>query len=87
MRLIDADKLSEAMYHAAFEEDSDDQRWDSGCWIKYKMFERVLDSIPTQETAIVRCKDCKNYRNGKCDFLSAFIWEDFYCEEGEKRNE
>lgn len=47
MRLIDADKLSAEMYHQAFEVDSDEQRWDSGCWIRYKMFERCLEKQPT----------------------------------------
>ena len=47
MRLIDADALSEAMYHEAFETDSDMQRWDSGCWIRYKMFENAIKSAPT----------------------------------------
>lgn len=38
-RLIDADALGEAMYHAAFETDTDLQKWDGGCWIRYKLFE------------------------------------------------
>lgn len=45
-RPIDSQELREAMYHEAFETDSDEQRWDSGCWIRYKMFERILDSLP-----------------------------------------
>ena len=48
-RPIDSQELREAMYHEAFETDSDEQRWDSGCWIRYKMFERVLDSLPTAQ--------------------------------------
>lgn len=44
--LIDRQALREAMYHEAFETDSDEQRWDSGCWIRYKMFERILNSMP-----------------------------------------
>lgn len=47
MRLIDADALREKMYHEAFETDSDMQKWDSGCWIRYKMFENSIDSMPT----------------------------------------
>lgn len=47
MRLIDADALKEAMYHEAFETDSDMQRWDSGCWIRYKMFENAIEAAPT----------------------------------------
>ena len=48
-RLIDADKLSADMYHEAFEKDSDMQKWDSGCWIRYKMFENALKAQPTIE--------------------------------------
>lgn len=44
--LIDRDALNEAMYHEAFETDSEWQKWDSGCWIRYKMFERHRDSAP-----------------------------------------
>lgn len=47
MRFIDADALREKMYHEAFETDSDMQKWDSGCWIRYKMFENSIDSMPT----------------------------------------
>ena len=49
MRLIDADALKEKMYHEAFETDSDMQKWDSGCWIRYKMFENSIESAPTIE--------------------------------------
>ena len=49
MRLIDADALGNRMYHESFEKDSDLQRWDSGCWIRYKLFEQVLRAAPTIE--------------------------------------
>lgn len=47
MRAIDADRLRRSLYHEAFEMDSDMQRWDSGCWIRYKMFENAIDAAPT----------------------------------------
>lgn len=47
MRLVDADALRQAMYHEAFETDSDMQKWDSGCWIRYKMFEKHIETAPT----------------------------------------
>jgi hypothetical protein len=47
MRLIDADALRAKMYHEAFETDTDMQRWDGGCWIRYKMFENAIDNAPT----------------------------------------
>lgn len=49
MRPIDADALDARMYYEAFEKDSADQRWDSGCWIRYKLFEKVLKEAPTVE--------------------------------------
>lgn len=62
MRLIDATKLRETMYHEAFETDSDMQKWDSGCWIRYKMFENNLDNAPTVDAVpVVRCKGCEHY--------------------------
>lgn len=46
-RLIDAKALEDAMYHEAFEVDSDMQKWDSGNWIRYKMFENAIKNAPT----------------------------------------
>ena len=46
-RLIDAEAFRQAMYHEAFETDSPMQKWDSGCWIRYKMFERMEEVAPT----------------------------------------
>ena len=47
MRLIDADALDDAMYQEAFEKDTDMQKWDGGCWIRYKMFENKIKEAPT----------------------------------------
>ena len=44
-RLIDANKLEAMMYHEAFEKDSDMQKWDSGCWIRYKVFENCMNRL------------------------------------------
>ena len=57
MRLIDADRLSDAMYHEAFETDSKMQKWDSGCWIRYKMFENHLEEAPTIKTKQIKYYD------------------------------
>lgn len=46
-RLIDADELNRMMYHKSFELDSDMQKWDSGCWIRYKMFENSMEEMLT----------------------------------------
>lgn len=57
MRIIDADALNDVMYHEAFETDSEMQKWDSGCWIRYKMFENHLEEAPTIKTKQIKYFD------------------------------
>lgn len=66
-RLIDADKLEKEMYHEAFETDSDLQKWDSGCWIRYKMFrdcivrQPTVDAVPVVSGEWLAAEDDWNY--------------------------
>lgn len=91
--LIERQALRSEMYHEAFEKDSNEQRWDSGCWIRYKMFERVVDRLPPAQPEIVRCKDCRYWEdvmNGKgyCKDMSGFgrWWKDNdFCSRAERR--
>ena len=46
-RLIDADALKAEMGKAAFDSNSNLTRWDSGCWIRYKLFEVKIREAPT----------------------------------------
>lgn len=88
--LISRQALRQAMYHEAFEKDSDYQKWDSGCWIRYKLFERVVDAMPSAKPEIVRCKDCKYHEDGEpgriyCGkVLDGWESEDFFCKRGER---
>ena len=72
-RFIDADDLSRRMYHEAFEVDSDMQKWDSGCWIRYKVFENCIAETPTanvrenkhgewieDKRGVFMCSECNN---------------------------
>lgn len=84
MRLIDVDALNDAMYHEAFENnDSYDERnpmarWDSGLWIRYKMFENIIADAPTIEPKrgewIYQFRDSENeeYRCSVCGFPQGF---------------
>lgn len=49
MSYISKELLESRMYREAFETDSNMQKWDSGCWIRYKLFEKVLDTMAIEE--------------------------------------
>ena len=95
MRLIDIDALSHEMYHLAFETDSNMQKWDGGCWIRYKMFEKCRDKAPTIDAVpVVRCEDCKyytkpsalvNYALGICSRWEDMTYPDGYCSYAERK--
>ena len=92
MRLIDADALNDSMYHEAFETDSELQKWDSGCWIRYKMFENHLDMAPTADAVpVVRCGECSHYNIsgcsegfGWCEKIDRGVTDGHFCSYGEK---
>ena len=45
------DEVSRAMYHQCFECDNgeDMQKWDSGNWFRYKLFENVIEQLEEQK--------------------------------------
>lgn len=81
MRLIDADALEQQMYHEAFETDSDLQKWDSGCWIRYKLFEKILDAQPTVEPERKTGKWTDRTMISKEDIVAIEEWQSCRCSE------
>lgn len=88
-RLISADKLEHDMYHNAFEIDTDLQKWDSGCWIRYKMFENVIEKQPTVDAEPVRhghwvkndngtysCSECQSWIPNEQHYYARYC---LYC--------
>lgn len=51
---IEKSAIRQALYHEAFETDTEYQRWDSGCWIRYKLFENVVDALPAADVRPVK---------------------------------
>ena len=47
MRIINVDALDQAMYHKSFEVDDGRQKWNSGLWIRYKIYEEASREAPT----------------------------------------
>ena len=83
MRLIDADALNDSMYHEAFETDSELQKWDSGCWIRYKMFENHLDMAPTADAVpVVRGEWVEHEDEMECP-QCGYFWN--YCDNDTER--
>ncbi len=79
MRLIDADALEKEMYHKSFEVDDGRNKWHSGLWIRYKIFEEAIRDAPTV--------DAEPVRHGKWEKTSC-KWVTYECSEcGEKTDE
>lgn len=53
-KYIDREAFMQSMYHEAFEKDSDLQKWDGGCWIRYKLLENVISATPSADVRPVR---------------------------------
>lgn len=66
MRPIDADALDAEMYHKSFEVDDGRNVWNSGLWIRYKIFEEAIRDAPEVDAVpVIRCKGCKHW-DGYC---------------------
>lgn len=52
VRLIDAEALNAEMYHKSFEVDDGRNVWNSGLWIRYKIFEEAIRDAPTVEPTL-----------------------------------
>lgn len=58
MRLIDADELKRKMCYKCIDTDEETEKgrvkWDSGLWIRYKVFEDAVTIAPTVEAEPIR---------------------------------
>lgn len=84
---IDKVKLEQAMYQKAFIEDSDLTKWDGGCWIRYKLFENVLEKTETADVQPVvhgkwvndiQCSNCGWYMEDDVTISPMMVFFD-YC--------
>lgn len=63
-RLIEADALAAEMYRKSFEVDDGSNVWNSGLWIRYKIFEEAIRDAPTIDAVpVVRCEHCAHKKN------------------------
>lgn len=93
MRLIDADALDRAMYHKSFETDDGRQQWNSGLWIRYKIYEEAVRDAPTIDAVpVIRCKDCKHCAHMDelypvCTYFTIQCSKNGFCSWAERREE
>lgn len=80
MRLIDADDFENRMYREVFEKDTDMRKWDSGCWMRYKLFENVLKEQPTIEPERtgkwIDCNNSEHWKCSECGYRGPYSWDD-----------
>lgn len=94
MRLINADELRRKMCYKCIDTDEEMKKgrvkWDSGLWIRYKVFEDAVTLAPIVDAIkVVRCKDCKHYwKNNPSNDISVCLAsskDDAFCSEGKRR--
>lgn len=86
---ISRETLRDLMYTEAFDRDTGLQRWDSGLWIRYKLFENCIEAIPAADVVeVVRCGDCVYWRgeNDYCKGIGIDFSENGYCAFGERKD-
>ena len=87
MRLIDADALKREMWRRCGETDIEIDKgrakWDSGLWIRYKVFEECIADAPTIETEPKRGRWIYDGKGGyglyKCSECNEF-WSHWYAD-------
>ena len=79
---INREQFRAQMYHRCFEVDNDEnmQRWDSGCWLRWKLFEEELDKAPSAQ------QEREDYTEMKREFLrmASYIDSLLVCSDEQK---
>lgn len=88
MRLIDGDALLRNIRRAVYPSDLNTT-------IAVGICESHVKDMPTIDAVpVVRCKDCKWWRNEKwkiddncwCGMMKGYIWKNFFCGFGDRRD-
>lgn len=49
--------------------------------------EVVIKKLPSAQSEVVRCKDCKHRYGKACDFADFWLKDDDYCSRGERKED
>lgn len=101
-KLIDAYEFEREMYRLCIHTDEEIEKgrakWDSGLWIRYKVFEDAITLARRVDAVeVVRCKDCKYMTehydtDGSVPYWTCSEWDsgtdyDGYCYWGERKKD
>ena len=99
MRLIDADAYADKMREKQKEckelineagDNLSDRNYWKGIFLTFVEAKLTLDNTPTVDAVpVVRCKDCKHYKDGRCFFTMRRygLYDDWFCADGERRED
>lgn len=96
MRLIDADELKQRIAFRMWDVDDDCPHDEATIRISEDWaIDALVDKQPTVEAVpVVRCKDCKYYTFGECNFWNhrgestrPLVYEDDFCSRGERKDD
>ena len=81
MRLIDADRLSEAIY------DNVSAPYEEAVWAKEDCLAEIEAAPTVDAVEVVRCRDCKYHNKPTCPMRLSFNWteDDDFCSYGERK--
>ena len=90
MRLVDADAAIDALKEYFNDEDQKDTEY--GAYWHHSHVLKVLESLPSAQPEIIRCKDCRFYQpmidqDDLCDYRQMQVFEDDYCSRAERRED
>ena len=46
--------LRRALHNEVFEADSKEQRWEDGCWIRYRLIDKIISDLPSADVRPVK---------------------------------
>ena len=55
--------------------------------ISLESAEYMIEQLPSAQPEIIRCMDCKHYKDGECTNTFWGMCERDYCSEGERKND
>ena len=60
---------------------------DHQAWYKAEDIYKVLESLPSAEPKIIRCKDCTHYDGRPCGLVNWYNGKEDFCSRAERRGD